>query len=307
MGLHLSGICENGNMLNYDLSPPPRQRHLMLRPLFHVLDLPEEVVEVRAPVHKVHVGSIDDEEGSFRIAEEELVVRLVHRGDVVAAQFFFECPAALLDAGDEGFGVRLEEDDEVRTDDLGLEQGIYLFIEGELVVVQVQVGEYPVLGKEIVADGALIEQIGLGHFFLLAKPVQKEERLGLKTEAHRIFVKIRKKGVVLRPLVDKPGLHLLGKEGCETRLAHADRPFDHDISGIMESAWFFVHYGLPYGLHLATRCGSFSSWSRCAAVFLKTGCIAWGAISQSGTRTNFRTASRGCGMIIAGSLIMRSP
>src|SRR3990170_7314297 len=146
MGLHLSGICENENMLNYDLSPPPRQRHIILCPLFHVLDLLEEVVEVRAPVHKVHVGGIDDEEGRFRIAKEKLVVRLVHRCDVVTAQFFFERPSALLDALDKGIGIRLKEDDKVRLDDLGFEQGVYLFIEGELVVVQIKVGKYPVLG-----------------------------------------------------------------------------------------------------------------------------------------------------------------
>ena len=168
-------------------------------------NLLEKVVEIFLPVDEIDLGGVDDEERGLGIAEEELVVRLVHRGYVVVMHLFFERSAALFYAAKERVRARLEEDDEVRLHDLGLEELVDLFVERELVFAQVEAGEDPVLGEQVVADRDPREQVGLEHLFLLAEPVQEEERLGLEAVSRGVAVEVREEGVVLGALEDQPG------------------------------------------------------------------------------------------------------
>jgi hypothetical protein len=71
-----------------------------------------------------------------------------------------------------------------------------LFVKGELMVVQIDGGEYSVFIKEIVTKGDLIEQVELGNFSLLLKPAQQKEDLGLKGIFFAVFIKMRQERVI---------------------------------------------------------------------------------------------------------------
>jgi hypothetical protein len=71
-----------------------------------------------------------------------------------------------------------------------------LFVKGELMVIQIDGGEYSVFIEEVVTKGDLIEQVELGDFPLLLKPVQQEEDLGLKGIFFAVFIKMREERVI---------------------------------------------------------------------------------------------------------------
>jgi len=133
------------------------------------------------------------------------------------------------------------------------------------VVAQIQIGKNAVLGKEIIADGDLIEQVVLGELLLLGVPVHKEEYLGLEPEPGGILVEIREERILLGAFEDDARVQLGRKERCETGLSHTDRPVDHDVPG-MATCSVPVHGVFLSYRHLITVWGSFSSRYSCETV-----------------------------------------
>jgi hypothetical protein len=73
-----------------------------------------------------------------------------------------------------------------------------LFVKSELMVIQIDGGKYSVFIKEVVTKGDLIEQVELGDFPLLLKPIQQKEDLGLKGIFFRVLIKMGDERVFLR-------------------------------------------------------------------------------------------------------------
>jgi hypothetical protein len=96
------------------------------------------------------------------------------------------------------FGFGLQEDNQIRRRDLSIEEVKDLFVKGNLMVVQIDGGEYPVFVKEVITEGDLVEEIELGDFLLLLKTIQQKEDLGLKGIFFSVPIEIGKEWVVLR-------------------------------------------------------------------------------------------------------------
>jgi len=97
------------------------------------------------------------------------------------------------------------------------------------MVVQIHGGKNPVLGKKIVTQGDLIEEVELGNLPLLLETVQQEEDLGLKGILFPIPIELGKKRILFRLLEDQSRIKLLCEESGKTRFTYADRSLYDDI------------------------------------------------------------------------------
>ena len=108
---------------------------------------------------------------------------------------------------------------------------VELPVEGQLVRVEVDLGEDVVLGEEVVGDQALAEELLLRQLLLLAVAGQQEEQLRLEGVLVGLVVEPAQKRVVVDLLEDGAGLQLLGEQAGQRRLADSDRALDDDVPG----------------------------------------------------------------------------
>jgi len=103
-----------------------------------------------------------------------------------------------------------------------------LLVDEELVVVQVQIRENPVLVEQVVADRRLAEEVRLAQRHLLPVPVEQIEELGLKRSAGTIGVEISQERI-LGIFEDHRRIEARRKPFSQCGLADTDRPFDRDV------------------------------------------------------------------------------
>ena len=77
-------------------------------------------------------------------------------------------------------------------------------VQGELVILQREVGEDLVLGEQVVHHQRLAGQIPLGQLLLLPEPTQQEPDLRLKRIPPRVLVEAGQKRVVVGHLQEFP-------------------------------------------------------------------------------------------------------
>lgn len=237
LSLKVAAGCKKISFLLFTLG----RGYVILCSALHSHYLFEQVIKVLSSMNEVDVGCVDDQEGGFGVMKEVLIVGFIHRGDIIVLDLLFKGSAALSDALEEGIGVGLKKDNQIGSDDFRLQYFVYLLVQGKLVVIEIEISEYPVLGKEIITDRDPGKQVRLGHFLLLLIPVQQKEHLGLKTMPCRVFIEIRQKRVFLRLFQDQPRAQFTGDERGQTRLSDADRPFGNDIARIPVGFRLFAH------------------------------------------------------------------
>ena len=71
---------------------------------------------------------------------------------------------------EENLRLRLQKDDKIRGGNASAQKLKDLLIEGEFVFIKVQEGKNPILVKEIIGEGDLVEEIELRDLLLLLKP-----------------------------------------------------------------------------------------------------------------------------------------
>ena len=99
--------------------------------------------------------------------EEVGVVGFGQFFQVIELHLFFVSDVSRFDSLEKDLRLGLEIDDEIRGRDASPEELKDLFIEDELVSIEVQKGKEPVLVEKVVGDRNLIEEIRLGYLLLL--------------------------------------------------------------------------------------------------------------------------------------------
>ncbi len=116
------------------------------------LEAAEELLEVFAAFDEVDVGSVDDKEiGSF-VAEEEVFVGAGDFFDVVGRDVRFAVSRFFGDACAKSFGLGLEIDDEIGRRNIAGEKVVIAFVEFELFVVEIEIGEDAVFFHEEIGE-----------------------------------------------------------------------------------------------------------------------------------------------------------
>src|SRR5216683_294060 len=159
-------------------------------------------------------------------------------------------------------------------------------VEGELVRIQGDRGEDPVLGEQVVGDGHAAEQVLLEQVLLLLEAREQEEELGLEGILLPVLVEAREEGVLLDDLVEPPAPEPLAQRARQRRLPDADRPLDHDVAVLQP-----VHRRAQS----STRPGSlrgltFARPFICARADQDAGSPPWRAASGSTIRTAERSS-----------------
>src|SRR3990170_5849681 len=119
----------------------------------------------------------------------------------------------------------LEIDDEVRLGYAGVEKAVDLLVKAQLVLVEVQVSEYPVLGEKIIGNYGGVEQLRLEHVLLLLIAAQEEEKLGLEGILFHVAVELGQKSVLFDLFQKGLAAEFLCQEFGKARFAHAYRAF----------------------------------------------------------------------------------
>src|SRR3990167_5516117 len=91
-----------------------------------------------------------------------------------------EGPLSLLDAVHENIGTGLKKDNKIGFGEAGIQQLIDTIIQIHFILRQIEGGKDLIFGKNIVANGYLVEQVLLLELYLLAIARKKEKNLRLK-------------------------------------------------------------------------------------------------------------------------------
>lgn len=122
--------------------------------------------------------------------EEELVVGLVETLQIVRNDPAFIIPSPLPDTLKKSRCACLKINHEVRDGNMRVEQVINLFVQGKLAFLKRDRGKDAILGKKVVADRALRENVHLRERLELAVAGQQKENLCLEGELLRILVEL---------------------------------------------------------------------------------------------------------------------
>src|SRR3990167_3998783 len=153
---------------------------LLLPPLHHMIQFFLQGFIVLWILHKIKPGGIYHQKGGFRIFKKELTVGLRHSFHIVPLQPLLEGPLSLLDAVHENIGTGLKKDDKIGFGEAAIQQLIDTIIQIRFILRQIEGGKYLIFGKNIVANGYLVEQVLLLELYLLAIARKKEKNLRLK-------------------------------------------------------------------------------------------------------------------------------
>src|SRR5438552_172594 len=223
-------ISRSSPSATYTRSPLGAEGLVVLRPRLAAGDGTDQVVQVLLALREVDVARVDDEQRSFVPAVEEIVVGARQLGQVVGVEPALELPSALLDAPEQDVEAGLQVDDQVGLQDAGPEVLVDALVEAELVRVERDRGEDPVLGEQVVRDGHAVEEILLEQVLLLLEAREQEEELGLEGVLLPVLVEAREERVLLDDLVQPPAAEALAQRARQRRLPDPDRPFDHDVA-----------------------------------------------------------------------------
>ena len=105
-------------------------------------------------------------------------------------------------------------------------------VERELVGIQRQLGEQPILLDHEVADPHRREEIALADAFELAHALEQERELGRERVRPRVLVEAREERIVPGRLQQRRASEAPGEPLREGGLAHPDRPLDHDVAEV---------------------------------------------------------------------------
>src|SRR6266849_5858628 len=246
----------------------------------------DKVVQVLLALGEVDVAGVDHQEWRLVPAVEEVVVGARELAQVVGVEAALELAPALLDPREQHVQARLQVDDQVRLEDPRPEVLVDALVKGQLVRIEGDRGEDPVLGEQVVGDGHAAEQVLLEQVLLLLEAREQEEELGLEGVLLPVLVEACEERVLLDDLVEPPAPEPLAQRSRQRRLPDTDRPLDHDVAVLQP-----VHRGAQS----STRPGSlrgltFARPFICARADQDAGSPAWRAASGSTIRTVERSS-----------------
>src|SRR5437588_8610185 len=189
----------------------------------------DQVVQVLLALREVDVAGVDDQERRLVPAVEEVVVGARELGEVLDIEAALELAAALLDAREQDVEPGLQVDDQVRLEDPRPEMLVDALVEGQLVGVERDRREDPVLREQVVRDGHAVEQVLLEQVLLLLEAGEQEEELCLERVLLAVLVEAREERVLLHDLVQSATAEPLAQRARQRRLPDADGTLDHDV------------------------------------------------------------------------------
>src|SRR4029450_9224092 len=172
-------------------SSPGSKRNVVLYPLFHAPDFPNQVGQISAVFDEVDLRAVDHEQRGLRIVMKEGPERFRQALQVLRGDAAFEVTISLADPAHQDVGPRLEVDDQIGPGNLRVEELEYLAVEGELVVAEGDAGEDAVLGEEIVRDRSARSHAPRAAPELVPGALEGEEKLGLQRMSLGIAVEFR--------------------------------------------------------------------------------------------------------------------
>src|SRR5262245_4579896 len=208
---------------------PGSKRNVVLYPLFHAPDFPDQVGQIATVFDEVDLRAVDHEQWSLRIMMKKGPEGFRQALQVLRGDAALEVAVPLADAAHQHVGPGLEIDDEIGTGNLRIEELEDLPVERQLVAAEGNAGEDAVLGKEVVRDRPARADAARTQLELLAIAFEGEEELCLEGMTFRIRVESLQKGVVFDSLQDEFGAEIGGQPPRQGRLADTDGTLDRDV------------------------------------------------------------------------------
>src|SRR5262249_26998552 len=205
---------------------PGSKRNVVLYPLFHAPDFPDQVGQISAVFDEVDLRAVDHEQRGLRIMMKEGPEGFRQALQVLRGDAAFEVTITLADPAHQDVGPRLEVDDQVRPGNLCVEELEDLAVERQLVPAEGDAGEDAVLGEEIVRRRSARGHAPRAELELLPVALEGEEELCLQGMSLGIAVEFPQERVVFDSLEDEVRAEFRGEPSREGRLAHSDGPLD---------------------------------------------------------------------------------
>lgn len=161
--------------------------------------------------------------------KEELAVSLIEFLEIIDGDCFLVRFVSASNSLQEDLSACLEIDNEIGLTKTGAQYPEDLFIEVQLIVVQIQVSKDLILFEEVIADRHTVEEILLQEIDLLLEAAKEKEDLGLEGVFSSVLIKAGEKGIVLHLFVYISCVKLSGKEFYKAGLTRPDWSFDSDI------------------------------------------------------------------------------
>src|SRR5262245_3614032 len=130
-------------------SSPGSTRNVVLYPLFHAPDFPDQVGQISAVFDEVDLRAVDHEQRGLRIVMKEGPEGFRQALQVLRGDAAFEVTITLADPAHQDVCPRLEVDDQVGPGNLRVEELEYLAVERQLVRAEGDAGEHAALAEEI--------------------------------------------------------------------------------------------------------------------------------------------------------------
>ena len=115
------------------------------------------------------------------------------------------------------------------------EARIHLLVERELLLVERELREQPILVEQVVGDAHRVEQVVLADVLQLARALEQEEQLRLQRRRARVAIEALEERILVRLLQHQLAAEAAREPAREAGLADADRPFDDDET--MRGQW----------------------------------------------------------------------
>src|SRR2546423_6277174 len=128
------------------------KRYVILRSLFGISNLLDELIEMLGCVHEVDLVGIHNQQRRLVVPVKVMRVRLAELLQILWRDRFFVSPPALLDAPEECIKVSLQVDDQLRLRHRFVEEVVEPVVDHQLRVLERQVREDLALGKAVVGD-----------------------------------------------------------------------------------------------------------------------------------------------------------
>src|SRR5580698_1711214 len=106
----------------------------------------------------------------------------------------------------------MEVDEEVRLDELCIQDVEQFLIEPEFLIGEIDLGEQQAFGKQVVGDRQGLKKVAsMDQFFELFISLGHKEQFQRKSVLRRILIEFRKERVIGELLQDQPGIVMPGQ------------------------------------------------------------------------------------------------
>src|SRR5579863_1440064 len=192
----------------------------------------QQLLQILIALDEIDLRSVYDQKVRAFIAKEKMLVSAGDSLEIFGGNPLFRRVAFLGDALAQDLGLGLQVDDEVGRGNGGRKDVEIAFVELQLFVVEIDVGEDLVLlEKEIADDG----RGGLLRMDAGKAAMAFVEKIHLSAEGRARFlvVEIGEEWIFFA-IEDAAGVKAFGQDRGQRGLADADRPFDNDMPGRLE-------------------------------------------------------------------------